>query len=130
MNLCTLFYLVRLTTSTMTPRKMSAFTRGGNAAGNAGASTNGRWQTATSQDPKSQEQDDIYGVSDKEDDDPPVKIATPKKAPAQVDQFSDPAESPEEFRMEHVKEQGITGFMVKLSVSQVSRVPSRLLLQG
>lgn len=110
---------------------MSAFPQG------AGAPSNTHWEATTSAENDTKEQDDIYDASDEEkgnlDDDlddnlggTPVKVETPEQVPAQVDQFDDPPESPEEFRVEFVKEHGITGFMLKVAVSQGSRASSRL----
>lgn len=82
-----------------------------------------RWVRPAHPEPEEKEQDDIYDASDEEDDDlceTSVQIETPDLGPSQVDQYSNPTESPEEFRMEYVKENGITGFMTKVSVSQVA----------
>ncbi|KAK7740267.1 hypothetical protein SLS63_001467 [Diaporthe eres] len=92
----------------------------------AGAPPNTHWEATTSAENETKEQDDIYDASDEEkgdlddglDDDlggTPVKVETPEQVPAQVDQYDDPPESPEEFRVEFVKEHGITGFMLKVA---------------
>lgn len=105
---------------------MPAFTSG------ACAPSNPRWVPTTSPEPGVDEQDDPHHAADGADDDLDHTLVddrrpkTPQQAPAQVDQFSDPPESPEEFRMEVVKEQGITGFMLKVAVSQVARASSGL----
>lgn len=113
---------------------MSTFPQG------AGAPSNTHWEATTSADNETQEQDEIYNASDKEndslhddlhddlDDDlggTLVKVETPEQVPAQVDQFGDPPESPEEFQVEFVKQQGITGFMQKVIVSRVTRASSK-----
>lgn len=82
-----------------------------------------RWVRPAHPESEEKEQDVIYDAPDEEDDDlhgTPVQIKTPDQGPSQVDQYSNPPESPEEFRMEYVKENGITGFMTKVSVSQVA----------
>lgn len=67
------------------------------------------------------EYDHVYG--------PAVKATDTKKpgqAPAQVeDQFTHPAEEPEELAMENVRSQGVSGFMAKVRVSEVSTASSR-----
>lgn len=42
---------------------------------------------------------------------------------AEVDQYSDPPESPDEYRSEFVKEEGLAGFMSKVAVSQIAQAP-------
>lgn len=98
----------------------------------AGAPSNTHWEATISADNETKEQEEIYDESDQEkdnvnddlDDDlggTPVRVETPEQVPAQVDQFGDPPESPEEFQ----EEQGITGFMIKVMVSQVTRASSK-----
>lgn len=94
---------------------MSTFTR------SASASPDGRREPDTRSEHEDEEQENLYDEEDEEEDDlcgTPVRVKTPEQAPAQVDQYSDPPESPSEFRMEYVKENGVTGFMLKVAVSQ------------
>lgn len=101
---------------------MSTFTR------SASASPDGRREPDTRSEHEDEEQENLYdeeeNLYDEEDEEEndlcgtPVRVKTPEQAPAQVDQYSDPPESPSEFRMEYVKENGVTGFMLKVAVSQ------------
>ncbi|KAG6359998.1 hypothetical protein INS49_011054 [Diaporthe citri] len=90
---------------------MSTFNRG------AGAPSNTNWAATTSPANETEEQDSIYDADEEKDvlGGTPVKVKTPEQVPAQVDQYGDPPESPEEYRMEFVKENGITGFMLKVA---------------
>lgn len=94
----------------------------------AGVPSHTSWAPLANPESEEKEQDNIYDASDEEDDDlcgTPIQIKTPDRGPSQVDQYSNPPESPEEFRMEYVKENGITGFMIKVTVSQVATALSR-----
>lgn len=95
---------------------MSTFTRGDSAPSHT------RQKLDTRPEHEAQEQEVLYDASDEKEDDlsgTPVRVKTPEPTPTQVDQYSDPPESPSEFRMEYVKENGITGFMLKVAVSQI-----------
>ncbi|KAG6362648.1 hypothetical protein INS49_007740 [Diaporthe citri] len=84
------------------------------------APSNTKRKPTTSPENESEEQDNIHDASDEGKDDlcgTPIEVKTPEQTPAQVDQYGDPPESPEEFRMGCVKENGITGFMVKVAVN-------------
>lgn len=97
----------------------------------ADAPSNANFEQTATPETQAKEQDDGYDASNEDYDHlygPSVRARgnnTTEQVPGQVDQFADPIEAPEEFNMEYVRSQGITGFMVKVSVSQVFIASSR-----